>query len=221
MNKAANHSRFFQYYLCCVTRAVLALTALVPQRAVALGQEPYVEFSPVPGGFAIVNAGTTAAIYVDSQDWPGVIRAANDLANDIKDVTGKAPSVIAKAEVTNRTAIIIGTVGKSRLIDQLIAGGRIDVSGIKGKWESYFTQVVPNALPDVDAALVICGSDKRGTIYGIYDLSEEAGQSPWYYWADVPAKKHAELYVKAGKFAVGEPSVRYRGIFFSMTNRRR
>jgi hypothetical protein len=92
---------------------------------------------------------------------------------------------------------------------------KIDVAAIKGKWESYFTQVVPNPLPGVDSALVICGSDKRGAIYGIYDLSEESGQSPWYYWADVPAKKHAELYVKAGKFSVGEPTVKYRGIFFN------
>jgi hypothetical protein len=197
-----------------VTIAVAA-SALVPHRVWALGQEPYVQFSPVPGGFTIVNADTTATIYVDSKDWPGVLRAANDLANDLKDITGKKPEVISSAEVTNRTVVIVGTVGKSRIIDQLVAAGKIDVAAITGKWESYFTQVVPRPLPGVDSALVICGSDKRGSIYGIYDLSEESGQSPWYYWADVPAKKHAELFVKAGKFSVGEPSVKYRGIFFN------
>ena len=116
---------------------------------------------------------------------------------------------------TERNVIIIGTIGKSEIIDRLIAERKIDVSAIKGKWESYFTQVVRKPLPGVDSALIICGSDKRGSIYGIYDLSEESGQSPWYYWADVPAKKHAELHVKAGKFSVGEPSVKYRGIFFN------
>ncbi len=159
------------------------------------------------------SGGTT--IYLNPKDWPGVTRAAKDLANDIHDVTGKTPQVMSNAQVTQRSAIIIGTVGKSQLIDQLVAAGKIDVSSIKGKWESCFTQVVSNPLPGVDSALVIAGSDKRGSIYGIYDLSEESGQSPWYYWADVPAKKHDALYVKAGRYAVGEPSVKYRGIFFN------
>src|ERR1035441_10665998 len=228
----------------------VAASLLFAQRAWALGQEQYVRFSAAPGGFTIVDANTTATIYVDPKDWPGVLRAAGDLSNDIRDVTGKTPKVVSSAQVTGRTVIIIGTVGRSEIIDrlvaarkidvsaikgkwesyftqvvrnplpgialgQLVAARKIDVSAIKGKWESYFTQVVRNPLPGVDSALVICGSDKRGSIYGIYDLSEESGQSPWYYWADVPAKKHAELYVKAGKLSVGEPSVQYRGIFFN------
>ena len=185
------------------------------QCAWALGQEQYVQFSAAPGGFTVVNGNTTATIFVDPKDWPGVLRAANDLSNDIKDVTGKTPKVITSATVTERNVIIIGTIGKSEIIDRLVAAGKIDVSAVKGKWESYFTQVVRNPMPGIDSALIICGSDKRGSIYGIYDLSEESGQSPWYYWADVPTKKHAELYVKAGRFSVGEPSVKYRGIFFN------
>ena len=196
---------------------LFAVAVLIPaaQRAGALGQAQYVQFSAAPGSFTVVNANTTATIYVDPKDWPGVLRAANDLSNDIKDVTGKTPKVISGAKFTERNVIIIGTVGRSEIIDQLVAAHKIDVSAIRGKWESYFTQVVRKPLPGVDSALVICGSDKRGSIFGIYDLSEESGQSPWYYWADVPAKKHAELHVKAGKFSVGEPSVKYRGIFFN------
>jgi hypothetical protein len=195
---------------------LFAVAALIPaQRASGLGQKQYVQFSAALGGFTIVNANTTATIYVDPKDWPGVLRAANDLSNDIKDVTGKTPKVISDAKFTERNVIIIGTVGRSEIINELVAAHKIDVSAIRGKWESYFTQVVRKPLPGVDWALVICGSDKRGSIYGIYDLSEESGQSPWYYWADVPAKKHAELHVKAGKFSVGEPSVKYRGIFFN------
>ncbi len=196
---------------------IIAIAAhiLVTQRAWALGQEQYVQFSAARGSFTIVNANTTATIYIDPKDWPGVLRAANDLSNDIRDVTGKTPKVISGARFTERNVIIIGTIGKSEIIDRLIAERKIDVSAIKGKWESYFTQVVRKPLPGIDSALIICGSDKRGSIYGIYDLSEESGQSPWYYWADVPTKKHAELHVKAGKFSVGEPSVKYRGIFFN------
>jgi hypothetical protein len=199
------------------TLVLIAAAAFIPaaQRAWALGQTQYVVFSAAPGGFTIVNGSTTATIYVDAKDWPGVLRAANDLSNDIKDVTGKTPKVISGGKLAERNVIIVGTVGRSEIIDQLVAAHKIDVSGIQGKWESYFTQVVRNPLPGVDSALVIAGSDKRGSIYGIYDLSEEAGQSPWHYWADVPTKKHAELHVKAGKFSVGEPSVKYRGIFFN------
>jgi hypothetical protein len=174
-----------------VATIVYAASALAPRAAWALGQEQYVQFAQAPGSFTVVNGTTTAAIYVDAKDWPGVLRAAKDLSSDITAITGKTPKVVSGGAVTDRTAIIIGTVGKSPLIDQLVAAGKIDVSAIKGKWESSFTQVVANPLPGVDSALVICGSDKRGTIYGIYDLSELSGQSPWYYWGDVPAKKHA------------------------------
>ena len=194
---------------------IAAASSLAVQRTWALGQEQYVQFSATAGSFAIVNANAAAAIYVDPKDWPGVLRAANDLSHDIKDITGKMPTVISSNKPAERNVIIIGTLGKSEIINQLVAAHKIDVSAIQGKWESYLTQVVYNPLPGVESALVICGSDKRGSIYGIYDLSEESGQSPWYYWADVPAKKHAELHVIAGRFVVGEPSVKYRGIFFN------
>lgn len=199
-----------------VSLTVAIATSLAgTQCAWALGQKQYVQFSPAPGSFTVVNANTTAKIYLDANEWPGVLRAANDLSHDIKDITGKTPNVISDARPEGHYVILIGTLGKSRIIDQLVAAHKIDVSAIQGKWESYFTQVVRKPLPGIDSALVICGSDKRGSIYGIYDLSEESGQSPWYYWADVPARKHAQLYVKAGKFSVGEPSVKYRGIFLN------
>lgn len=197
------------------TLIIVAVFLLVAHQAWGLGQKQYVQFSATPGGFTIVDAKTTATIYVDAKDWPGVLRAANDLSQDIKDVTGRAPKVISGGDPSGRNLIIIGSIGRSEIIRRLIAAKKIDVSGIENKWESYFTQVVQHPFPGVDSALVICGSDKRGAIYGIYDLSEQSGQSPWYYWADVPAKKHSELHVKAGKYIVGEPSVKYRGIFFN------
>jgi hypothetical protein len=76
-------------------------------------------------------------------------------------------------------------------------------------------QVVRNPLPGLKSALVIAGSDKRGTIFGIYDLSEQIGVSPWYWWADVPVHQHKELFVKPGKYTQGPPAVKYRGIFLN------
>jgi hypothetical protein len=106
-------------------------------------------------------------------------------------------------------------VGKSPVIDQLIRAKKIDASGILGKWESFFIQTVADPLPGVSSALVIAGSDKRGTIYGIYDLSEQIGVSPWYWWSDVTPEHKDALFINPGKYQQGEPSVRYRGIFFN------
>jgi hypothetical protein len=70
-------------------------------------------------------------------------------------------------------------------------------------------------MPGIESALVIAGSDKRGTIYGIYDLSEQMGVSPWYWWADVPVAKKENVFVMPGTFTKGEPAVKYRGIFIN------
>ena len=82
--------------------------------------------------------------------------------------------------------MVVGVVGHSALLDRLATAGKIDVSAIRGQWEASVTAVVARPWPGVERALVIAGSDKRGTIYGIYDLSEQIGVSPWYWWADVP-----------------------------------
>ncbi|MEI6861301.1 MAG: glycosyl hydrolase 115 family protein [Verrucomicrobiota bacterium] len=189
--------------------------ALLPRQALALGQEKYVALTPSAGSFALAQGASAAAIYVDPADWPGVVRATKDLQADVNRVTGVTPALPSDASALPATTIIIGTVGKSPIIDRLVREGKIDVSGIRGKWESFFLQTVANPLPGVSSALVIAGSDKRGTIYGIYDLSEEIGVSPWYWWADVTPRHADSLFVKAGKFAQGEPSVKYRGIFLN------
>jgi hypothetical protein len=177
----------------------------------ALGGPRYVETSPHPGAFALVENGSAAAVRVDAADWPGVQRAGYDLQADVNRVTGVTPAWDTAAH----RMVLIGTVGKSPLIEQLARAGKIDVSGIRGKWESFFLQTVANPFPGVDSALVIAGSDKRGTIFGIYDLSEQIGVSPWYWWADVTPDHKSALYVLAGKYQQGEPSVKYRGIFFN------
>ncbi|MDR3459765.1 MAG: glycosyl hydrolase 115 family protein [Verrucomicrobiae bacterium] len=166
------------------------------------------------GAFPLCDT-TVSSIVEETNEWPGGTRAAGDLVEDIKRVTGKRPQTFHQPPTLESNVVIIGTLGKSQIIDQLVRAKKLDVSDIAGKWESFFLQVVPQPLPGIKNALVICGSDKRGTIYGIYDLSEQIGVSPWHFWADVPPKHHEKLFVKAGKFVQGPPSVKYRGIFLN------
>ena len=194
---------------------LLALPVLLPAHALALGQPRYVETVPAASSFRLVHHGVAAKIYVDSADDPGVVRAAHDLQADIFRVTGCNALLGENGKSLSGDVVLIGTIGKSKIIDRLIRRHLIDVSQIDGKWESTLIQVVSRPLPGVARGLVIAGSDKRGTIYGIYDLSEQIGVSPWYWWADVPVEHKDALYVKAGRWVQGEPAVKYRGIFLN------
>lgn len=195
--------------------AVLFLALALPgQNLMALGADPFVTTNATPDSFALCD-GAVATVLVDSNDWPGVTRAVGDLAGDLQRVTGQRPKMVHQPEATGPNVVIIGTIGQSPLIDRLIREKQIDVSAIAGQWESFFLQVVPRPLPGIENALVICGSDKRGTIYGIYALSEQIGVSPWHFWGDVPPWHHEKLFVKAGKHVTGPPAVKYRGIFIN------
>jgi hypothetical protein len=154
--------------------------------------------------------GKTATIVVDKNDWQSVLKAAHDLSDDVRKVTGvKAEVAVANSTLsTLHSTLIIGTIGKSKYIDRLVKQKKINVRQVKGQWESYLIDVV-------DGNLVIAGSDKRGTIYGIYDLSQRIGVSPWYWWADVPVKHQDEVWYDGGRFVQPSPSVKYRGIFIN------
>ncbi len=180
-----------------------------------LGQERYVETVARPGSFPLAQGGVAASIYVDANDYPGVVRAAHDLQSDIARVTGDTAAIEFGPSHLGSHVIIIGTIGKSPLVDQLIRGRRIDVSRISHQWESFLIQVVAKPLPGVESGLVIAGSDKRGAIYGLYEVSEQIGVSPWYWWADVPVQHKDALFVKAGAYVQGRPAVKYRGIFLN------
>ncbi len=194
---------------------IFALSGLCPLRSLALGQPRYVETTPASNSFRLVHRGTPANLYVDSGDYPGVVRATHDLQTDILHVSGCTATINEDVKSLSGDAVLIGTIGKSRIIDQLMRERKIDVSQIEGKWESTLIQVVSRPLPGVARGLVIAGSDKRGTIYGIYDLSEQIGVSPWYWWADVPVEHKDSLYVRTGRWVQGEPAVKYRGIFLN------
>jgi hypothetical protein len=196
----------FQLAMPAFLPACLMVAFLLAPNAQAIGQAHYILDRPAAGTFPIVQSKASAPIYVDAADWPGVARAASDLQADIERVTGVKPALVHAAPA--RGAVIIGTIGRSPTIDNLIAQKKLDVSGVAGKWEAFVIQTV-------DGALVIAGSDKRGTIYGIYDLSEQIGVSPWYFWADVPTVHRDALFVKPGRYMEGEPAVKYRGIFLN------
>ena len=162
--------------------------------------------------FCIAKDGKTATIVVDEQDWKGVIRAANDLGDDVRKVCGTASEVkrvqgVQEVQgVQGKPQILVGTIGKSRIIDQLIKQKKLNVKPIKGKWEGY-------VIDWVDGNLVIAGNDKRGTIFGIYEVSRQIGVSPWYWMADAPVVHKDEVYFN--DYQKDWPAVKYRGIFIN------
>ncbi len=167
-----------------------------------------------PGYFPLVSGDQLAPLWYDADDDRGVIRAINDLQKDIERVTDRKPELTTDRPAAG-VAVIIGTLGKGKLIDTLVTDGRLDISPIKGKWEAHLIAAVDNPFPGISKGLVIVGNDKRGTIYGVYTLSEQIGVSPWYWWADVPVKKRDALYIQSGLSVYGPPAVRFRGIFLN------
>ncbi|HCZ35713.1 MAG TPA: glycosyl hydrolase, partial [Cytophagales bacterium] len=165
--------------------------------------------------FVLSSQGKSIPLYVSQSDFAGVLRAAEDLKKDIGRVTEVEPKLITTNNFNNeKTIVLIGTIGKNHLIGELIKSKKLNVEAIAGKWEAYLIQTISNPFPNVDRALVIAGSDKRGTIFGTYEISNQIGVSPWYWWADVPVKKQTELFVSAER-QVDMPLVKYRGIFLN------
>lgn len=164
-------------------------------------------------GDLLLNANNRVEIYMDTNDCKGVSYAAHALLKDIKSVSGATATLttdagfLKKAD-TVRPAIIVGTIGHSAAIDQLVKQKRINGNLLKGKREKFIITLI-------DGQLVIAGSDRRGTIYGIYELSQQMGVSPWYDWADVPVEHHDSIFINKGIYTDGEPAVRYRGIFLN------
>ncbi|MGA2557318.1 MAG: glycosyl hydrolase 115 family protein [Verrucomicrobiota bacterium] len=206
-----NPVRVMLFFRPCLLLLLLA-AALWPGRS-AFAQLILVD-SAGADVFVLCDGQSAVPIFVESNDDPAVLRAAGDLAADIARVTGLKPALPQNAEGA-KNLLIAGTLGRSAVVDGLAAAGKIPAGGIRGAWESYLAQVVENPLSGVDAALVIAGSDRRGTIYGLYQVSEWIGVSPWYWWADVPPKRKSFLALRKGIFQQGPPAVKYRGIFLN------
>lgn len=183
-----------------IKKAFLASAALLS--AMSMGAaERFVSFQQ---GDLLINGNDKVEIYMDANDCRGVSYAANALVKDIRNVSGSQATITSNRKAT----ILVGTIGHSAAIDQLVKQKRINGNLLKGKREKFIITVVDNQL-------IIAGSDRRGSIYGIYELSQQMGVSPWYDWADVPVEHHDSIFVNKGIYTDGEPAVRYRGIFLN------
>lgn len=129
--------------------------------------------------YLIAKQGTGPVIYCADTESNAVKRTCKDFASDFGKVTGTNGTVLSSLSATSAPVVIAGTIGQSSLIDSLISSSKVDVSSINGKWESYLATVVNNPVSGVSKAVVIIGSNRRGTIYGLYDISERMGVSPW------------------------------------------
>lgn len=183
-----------------IKKVFLASAALLSAMSMSAA-ERFVSFKQ---GDLLINGNDKVEIYMDANDCRGVSYAANALVRDISKVSGSQATITSNQKAT----ILVGTIGHSAAIDQLIKQKRINGNLLKGKREKFIITVVNNQL-------VIAGSDRRGTIYGIYELSQQMGVSPWYDWADVPVEHHDSIFVNRGTYSDGEPAVRYRGIFLN------
>ena len=192
-----------------IKRTFLAGAALLSTISMSAADR-FVDFKQ---GDLLLNANNRVEIYMDTNDCKGVNYAAHALLKDIKSVSGATATLTSDAGFlkkadTARPAILVGTIGHSAAIDQLVKQKRINGNLLKGKREKFIITLI-------DGQLVIAGSDRRGTIYGIYELSQQMGVSPWYDWADVPVEHHDSIFVNKGIYTDGEPAVRYRGIFLN------
>jgi hypothetical protein len=199
---------------------VSVLCTLCAVRAVAA---EWVSERAEAGSFALAVDGRAAAIVVAERDSKVVSLAVSDLAADVERVAGTKPEVTVLREGAEAEGprgvqggiVLVGTLGKNPWIDALAAEGKLDVSAVRGQWETFLIATVTQPFAGVERALVIVGSDRRGTAFGVYELSQAIGVSPWHWWADVVPEKKAALHVAAGMRRFGPPSVKYRGIFIN------
>jgi hypothetical protein len=203
----------FRKRLCWILAILPAIFLKNNVLAQSPGHPNLISEQAAPGYFPLVSRTGEAAVWLSDDEWPGVRLAVGSFLKDIYAVTGKNAALTASPKA--KKLVIIGTLGKNPVIDKMAKAGQLNTKGIAGKWETYVIQTVNRPFPGVDQALVIAGSDKRGTIFGVYDLSAQIGVSPWYWWADVPPAQKKEIYVKPLRHTDGTPAVKYRGIFIN------
>ncbi len=166
------------------------------------------------GSFPLIVADRPASLLVEASSDSAVLSAADHFAADLQRVSGQVPLRITTAVEATGPLVVVGVLGHSPVIDNLVARGKIDTADIAGEWEAFRQIVVDQPYPGVERALVIVGSDRRGAAFGLYDLSEKIGVSPWYWFADVPVRRQSEVFLTAGARR-DQPAVRYRGIFIN------
>jgi endo-1,4-beta-D-glucanase Y len=177
---------------------------------------PPVSVCPKDAGqsFGLVRAGQPAAVIVEAGADPALRHVGRSFAADLGRVAGREALQFSGLAGAGREVVVIGQLGRSPLVDGLVAAGKIKAADLKGQWEAFAQVVVDKPFPGVERALVIAGSDRRGAVFGAYDLSARMGVSPWHFWADVPVEKKANVFVTAGARS-DQPHVKYRGIFIN------
>lgn len=180
-----------------------------------------IQDQPYMDKFLLSTENQAVSVYIDESgsDYDGMSLVAESFAGDMALVSeaGASSNILTKQSDLKGSAIIVGSIGNNDVIDSLIEKNRVEVSDIKGKWETYKIQVIENPTDQVGKAIVVIGSDKRGAIYGLYHISEMMGVSPWVYWGDAlpDTKKEIVLEDKDLTVTSKEPSVKYRGIFLN------
>lgn len=161
--------------------------------------------------FTIVQPNAISTLCFDLNEEPVAQKAIEMFRGDVLEITGKQlPLINILPEDGN--VIVAGTLGKSKIIKQIIKQYRLKTDSVQGKWEAFSIQVVSRPHGNL---LVVIGSDRRGTAYGILELSRMMGISPWIWWADVKPVKKAEIVLSIANLICQKPSVQYRGIFLN------
>lgn len=164
----------------------------------------------------IADTSNCIPIVVEEESYEGVLKIAQKSARDIELVTGIKPEICRNIPQNQKSIMLYATVGKSSLLEELVQAGKICLKSIKGLRETYGVYLLEQPWEGVEQALVVVGSDKRGTIYGIFHLSEQMGVSPLVFWGDArPPRRHSIEFDEAIAFLSKEPSVRYRGFFIN------
>jgi hypothetical protein len=152
--------------------------------------------------FLIADANQSASIYIDKNTAPLIVWAVNELADDVKEITGKRPKIIQTA-VFSKRGIYIGQASSGLFKSKNVQ------KELGNQWEKF-------SIKKEKENLIIAGSDVRGTVYAIFEITERLGISPWKWWADVhPIKKENVTLQLPKNGIISSPSVQYRGIFLN------
>jgi hypothetical protein len=166
-------------------------------------------------GFPLVDSGRTTTIYIDPNDAAVVRIAAEAFRRDVERVTDCLPDLKMSTDGLSKQAIIIGTLGRSGPVNRIAQSGKFPAGRIRSQWETFAIGIVEHPIASVERALVVAGSDRRGTAFGVFELSRMIGVSPWVWWADVAPRHRDALYLTGSAIVEGPPSVKYRGIFLN------
>lgn len=202
-----------KFYTLKFTLVIMSTLSMIWADARARDHQGIVTTEIREGYFPLIEKSSPPTILIGQDEDKAIQIAAANLSDDFKKVCG-TPAIISSEANPGQNLILVGSIDGA-LVKGLVKDGKFDDSDLKGKNEKYIITEIANPMPGIGKALLVAGSDRRGTVYGIYELSEQIGVSPWYDWVDVPVEKQENLSMKPGRYTAGEPAVKYRGIFLN------